>query len=76
MTCFFCKGNCEESTVTHMIDLGRCILIVKNVPCRHCTQCGEVTLSSDTIEELDRLGASFQNAMTEVAVINFSAKSA
>lgn len=34
MTCFFCKGNLENSTTTHMIELEHCILIVKNVPCQ------------------------------------------
>lgn len=65
-----------ESTTTHMIELERCILIVKNVPCHRCTQCGEVTLDSDVIEQLDALAALFENAMTEVAVINYSAKTA
>ena len=59
-----------------MLELGRCILIVKNVPCRRCAQCGEVTLSSDTIERLDHLGEVFQDAMTEVAVINYEEKTA
>ena len=63
MTCFFCKGNCEKSTTTHMMELGHCILIVKNVPCRRCTQCGEVTFGSDVIEQLDKLAEIFQNAM-------------
>ena len=45
MTCFFCKGNLENSTTTHMIELEHCILIVKNVPCHRCDQCGEITLS-------------------------------
>lgn len=76
MTCFFCKGDSVESTTTHMIELERCILIVKGVPCHRCTQCGEVTLDSDVIEQLDALAALFENAMTEVAVINYAPKTA
>ena len=60
MTCFFCKGNLEDSTTTHMIELEHCILIVKNVPCHRCDQCGEITLSSDVIEELDKLASLFR----------------
>ena len=70
MTCFFCKGNSVPGTTTHMIELERCILIVKGVPCHRCAQCGEVTLDSNVIEQLDELAALFENAMTEVAVIN------
>ena len=73
MTCFFCKGNLENSTTTHMIELPHCILIVKNV---RCDQCGEITLSSDVIEELDKLASLFESAMTEVAVVNYPRKSA
>ena len=64
MTCFFCKGNLENSTTTHMIEL------------EHCDQCGEITLSSDVIEELDKLASLFESAMTEVAVVNYPRKSA
>ena len=63
MTCFFCKGNLENGTTTHMIELEHCILIVKNVPC-------------DVIEELDKLASLFESAMTEVAVVNYPRKSA
>ncbi len=73
MNCFFCKGNVAESTTTHMIELENCILIVKNVPCLKCKQCGEVAFSSDVIEKLDDIAATFKNAMTEVAVINYAA---
>lgn len=76
MTCFFCKGDSEASTTTHMIELERCILIVKGVPCHRCTQCGEVTLDSDVIEQLDELAAIFENAMTEVAVVHYAPKTA
>lgn len=34
MTCFYCKGDMENSTTTYMTDLGKCIVIVKNVPCK------------------------------------------
>ena len=76
MTCFFCKGTLCESTTAHMIELGHSILVVKNVPCRRCAQCGEVTLSSDVMEQLDALAALFQNAMAEVAVVNYAEKTA
>lgn len=76
MTCFFCKGDMAPSTTTHMIELEHCILIVKNVPCHRCSQCGEVTLGSDVIEELDKLALLFESAMTEVAVVNYPLQTA
>ncbi len=76
MTCFFCKGSMQPDSTTHMIELERCILIVKHVPCHRCEQCGEVTLGSDVIEQLDALASMFESAMTEVAIVNYPDKTA
>lgn len=31
-TCFLCKGNLENKLTTFMVDLGNCIVIIRNVP--------------------------------------------
>ena len=41
MTCYLCKGNYKKSTTTHFVDLKKCMVIVKNVPCWECEQCGD-----------------------------------
>ena len=41
MNCFSCKGSLQESTTTYMTEYNGCYIIIKNVPCRKCTQCGE-----------------------------------
>ena len=41
MTCFYCKGDLKPSTTTHFVDLKKCIVIVKNVPCLECSKCGK-----------------------------------
>lgn len=51
MTCFYCKGNIETSTTTYMTDYHDCYIIIKNVPCEKCTQCGEEYLSGETLEK-------------------------
>ena len=72
MTCFFCKGDLVSGTTTHMVDMGRCIVIVKNVPCMKCSQCGEVSFTGDVVKRLEDIMASLQDTMTEIAVINYS----
>ena len=47
MKCFMCKGELEDKLTNFMLDLGTCIIIVKNVPSQVCTQCGEVSYSDD-----------------------------
>ena len=42
MTCFFCKGEMKPSTTIHTVQLENCVVVIKNVPCMKCEQCGEV----------------------------------
>ena len=72
MTCFYCKGTMKPSTTTYMEDLGNCIVIIKNVPCNKCTQCGEVSYSGATIKRIEAIIAQLKNTLTEIAVINYS----
>ena len=51
MTCFFCKGEMKPGTTIHTVQLKNCVVVIKNVPCMKCEQCGEVILSADTIEK-------------------------
>ena len=52
MTCFYCKGNIESSTTTYMTDYQGCYIIIKNVPCEKCSQCGQVQLTSLWIQPI------------------------
>ena len=45
MTCLFCKGDMVNSTTTFTAELEHGIVIVKNVPCFKCDQCGECYLN-------------------------------
>lgn len=73
MTCFFCKGNMENSTTTFMVQLENCIVIVKNVPCHKCDQCGEESFSFEVTERLEQIVDRCKDALTEIAVVNYSA---
>ena len=53
MTCFYCKGNIESSTTTYMTDYQGCYIIIKNVPCEKCSQCGEEYLNGETLERIE-----------------------
>ena len=72
MTCYFCKGNYKKSTTTHFVDLKKCMVIVKNVPCRECEQCGEIVYDDSVAERLDAIIKQVTGMMTEIAVIEYS----
>ena len=74
MTCFYCKGDLTDSTTTYMEDLGNCIVVIKNVPCNKCSQCGEVSYSGTVVRQIEKIISTLQNSLTEVAIINYSNK--
>lgn len=73
MTCFMCKGQLEDKKTTFMVDLGKCIVIIKNVPSQVCSQCGETSYSNETAQKLEMIANSLRISFAaEIAVINFS----
>lgn len=73
MTCFFCKGDMKESTTIHTVELKNCIVVIKNVPCYKCDQCGEIVINGEVAERIEQIVADFEKALTEIAVVNYSA---
>ena len=73
MTCFYCKGNMSEGFTTHFAQVGDSCIIIKNVPCFKCEQCGEVVYTASVTNRLEQLIAGLEKALTEIAVINYSA---
>lgn len=72
MNCFFCKGNMTDSVTTYMTELENCIVIIKNVPCLKCSQCGEVSFTGATMKIIETILDKCESLMTEIAVFDFS----
>lgn len=72
MNCFFCKGKTVESTTKFIVDLGACVVIVKNVPALVCKQCGEVSFDHETAKKLEKIVDSIKNSIiSEVAIVEY-----
>lgn len=75
MRCFFCKGEMEHTTTKFILDLGHCVVIVKNVPAMVCKQCGEKTFDNDTMERLEQIVDAVKRSLVqEVAIVEYTAK--
>jgi len=61
-----------EGFTTHVSDLGSCIIIVKNVPCLKCEQCGEVSYTGTVNKQLEKTIDTLQSTLAEIAVVNYS----
>lgn len=72
MTCFMCKGNVEKSTTTYMTEYDGCYIIIKNVPCSKCTQCGEEYLKGSTLANIEAILEKLKDILTEIAVVDYN----
>ena len=73
MTCFFCKGQTVETTTKFIVDLGNCVVIVKNVPAQVCQQCGETSYSNEVAQQLEKIVEAVKHSiMSEVAIVEYS----
>lgn len=73
MKCFYCKGETKETTTKFIVDLGRCVVIVKNVPARVCQQCGEASYSNEVAQQLEKIVEAVKHSiMSEVAIVEYS----
>ena len=72
MKCIMCKGNLEDKLTNFIVDLGTCIIIVKDVPSQVCPQCGKVSYSNEVAQRLEEITQALRNAMTEIAVVHYS----
>ena len=70
--CTLCK--CEEaipSRTTHVVDYNNCIIVIKNVPCEECVQCGEKFYSSAIVKKLDEIVTAVKKLHQELSIIDF-----
>ena len=77
MNCFMCKGTLQDGFSNFTADLGKCIVIVRSVPSRICSQCGEASYSDETAKRLEDIVHSLSKpACTEIAVVSYTDKAA
>ena len=76
MSCFMCKGSCEDKLTTFLVDVENCIVIVKKVPSQVCSQCGETSYSDNVASQLEIIVNSARKALSEIMVVNYAASAA
>ena len=74
MTCFFCRGDIKDSVTNHVVNTNKSVIIVKNVPCTECSQCGEIFYDDVVMSHLETIVNDMREAVTEIAVISYADK--
>lgn len=74
---FFCKnGKVSHIFTTYMVNLEDYIVIVKNVPCEECSDCGEKYFSDEVMEKFEVIVKKARELAGEVYVTDFSKEAA
>jgi len=66
----------NPDTTSDFTDLKTCIVVIRNVPCHKCAQCGEVVFDFGVCERLEQIVGTLKDSLTEIAVIQYSNKAA
>lgn len=74
MRCFKCKGDLEEKNVNYVVDLDNTIIIIKGVPAKVCTQCGEQYFDDEIAENIEKIVNQLKQLAIEVTVVNYKEK--
>lgn len=71
--CMFCKCNSVKSSLTtHTVDYNGAIIVIKNVPCEECEQCGEKCYTDDVAEKIEKLVDDAKQRIFELVVFDYS----
>lgn len=72
MNCFICKNSLIEKNVNYVVDLEKTIIIIKNVPAKVCTQCGERFYADETSENIEKIVNQLKEISMEITVVNYN----
>lgn len=71
--CMLCKcDTVTQSTTTHVVNYKDSVIIIKNVPCEKCDQCGEIFYSDEVAEHLEQLVNEAKKLLLDVSIVDYS----
>ena len=74
MKCFFCKGNMSTGFTTHVVNTDKGVIVIRNVPCEKCDQCGETVYTGTIVKQLEAIVGDLRHPIAEVVVVNYTDK--
>lgn len=67
MKCSLCGGYIVPTKTNHLID-AKCVSIIKNVPCRKCIECEEITYDEYVSNKLELIVQRVKDFPQDIAV--------
>lgn len=73
MRCTSCKsGKMEDGKTTYFAQLDSCYVIIENVPCLKCVQCGDEVFRSSVLEKIDDILDNLEKIVSKISIIDYS----
>lgn len=73
MRCMNCKmEEMQETTHVYFANLEHCYVIIENVPCYQCPQCGEIFYKASTLEKIDEMLERLEKIASKIFIMDFS----
>ena len=73
MKCTSCKnGDMKESTTNYFTELNNCYVIIENVPCLKCDQCGEEYINASVAEKIDDILDSLEKIASKIFILDYT----
>ena len=73
MRCLTCKnGTMEQSTTTYFAHLKNCNVIIENVPCMKCDQCGEEFFTASVLEKIEDILDRLEQIASKIFIMDYA----
>lgn len=73
MNCLICKtGTMQPSTESYFAKIKGGYVIIENVPCFKCEQCGEIVYSASVIEKIDEMLERFEKIASKISIVDYT----
>ena len=69
--CPLCGGEKKDGVTTYSVDLGFGLVVVRNVPAKVCSQCGEEWISPEVAKDLEKIINKARQTNLQMEVLSF-----
>jgi len=66
--CVFCKGKTEESKTEYIEKYKNYVVVINDVPCKKCIQCGETYFSNEVVQKIYDILNELQPSENEITL--------
>ena len=71
MKCMRCGCKVCKSTTTEAIETGSGLLVIRNIPCWKCDECGEILYSGDVAVKIERITEAVRLLAQDITIIDY-----